>query len=98
MTFYRDLTPYEYADAEPQPDVLNVGWLSREQSFPRTVPDGRFVDILRRLVANPTNLFRGWHVCELCPPQLAKDGKFDEITRRAADFVQVIKAARPAVK
>ncbi len=32
---------------------------------------------------------------ELCPPQLAKEGKFEEITKRAADFVQVIRAARP---
>jgi 2-dehydro-3-deoxyphosphogluconate aldolase/(4S)-4-hydroxy-2-oxoglutarate aldolase len=31
---------------------------------------------------------------ELCPPQLAKDGRFDEITRRAAEFVQVVKTAR----
>jgi 2-dehydro-3-deoxyphosphogluconate aldolase/(4S)-4-hydroxy-2-oxoglutarate aldolase len=31
---------------------------------------------------------------ELCPPQLAKDGKFDEISNRAAEFVQVVKAAR----
>lgn len=31
---------------------------------------------------------------ELCPPQLAKDGKFNEITKLAADFVQVVKAAR----
>jgi 2-dehydro-3-deoxyphosphogluconate aldolase / (4S)-4-hydroxy-2-oxoglutarate aldolase len=31
---------------------------------------------------------------ELCPPQLAKEGKFDEISRRAAEFVQVVKAAR----
>jgi len=31
---------------------------------------------------------------ELCPPQLARDGKFDEITRRAAEFVQVVKSAR----
>ncbi|HEX8991927.1 MAG TPA: bifunctional 4-hydroxy-2-oxoglutarate aldolase/2-dehydro-3-deoxy-phosphogluconate aldolase [Anaerolineales bacterium] len=31
---------------------------------------------------------------ELCPPQLAKEGKFDEITRRAAEFMQVIKSAR----
>jgi 2-dehydro-3-deoxyphosphogluconate aldolase / (4S)-4-hydroxy-2-oxoglutarate aldolase len=31
---------------------------------------------------------------ELCPPQLAKEGKFDEISKRAADFVQVIKSAR----
>jgi len=31
---------------------------------------------------------------ELCPPQLAKEGKFDEISRRAAEFVQVVKIAR----
>jgi 2-dehydro-3-deoxyphosphogluconate aldolase/(4S)-4-hydroxy-2-oxoglutarate aldolase len=31
---------------------------------------------------------------ELCPPQLAKEGKFDEISRRAAEFVQVVKSAR----
>lgn len=31
---------------------------------------------------------------ELCPPQLAKDGKFDEITKRASEFVQVVKSAR----
>src|SRR5512146_2045506 len=31
---------------------------------------------------------------ELCPPQLAKDGQFAEITRRAAEFVQVVKAAK----
>ena len=31
---------------------------------------------------------------ELCPPQLAKEGKFDEISKRAADFMEVIRAAR----
>ena len=31
---------------------------------------------------------------ELCPPQLAKEEKFDEITKRAAEFVQVVKSAR----
>lgn len=31
---------------------------------------------------------------ELCPPQLAREGKFDEITKRAAEFVQVVKTAR----
>jgi 2-dehydro-3-deoxyphosphogluconate aldolase / (4S)-4-hydroxy-2-oxoglutarate aldolase len=31
---------------------------------------------------------------ELCPPQLAKDGKFDEITKRASEFVKVVRAAR----
>jgi 2-dehydro-3-deoxyphosphogluconate aldolase/(4S)-4-hydroxy-2-oxoglutarate aldolase len=31
---------------------------------------------------------------ELCPPQLAKEGKFDEISKRASEFVQVVKSAR----
>jgi 2-dehydro-3-deoxyphosphogluconate aldolase / (4S)-4-hydroxy-2-oxoglutarate aldolase len=31
---------------------------------------------------------------ELCPPQLAKEGKFGEITKRAAEFVQIVKSAR----
>jgi 2-dehydro-3-deoxyphosphogluconate aldolase/(4S)-4-hydroxy-2-oxoglutarate aldolase len=31
---------------------------------------------------------------ELCPPQLARDGKFDEISKRASEFVQIVKAAR----
>jgi 2-dehydro-3-deoxyphosphogluconate aldolase/(4S)-4-hydroxy-2-oxoglutarate aldolase len=32
---------------------------------------------------------------ELCPPTLAREGRFAQITQRAADFVQVIAAARP---
>jgi len=31
---------------------------------------------------------------ELCPPQLAKEGKFDEITKKAAEFVDIIKNSR----
>lgn len=35
---------------------------------------------------------------ELCPPQLAKEGKFDEISKRASEFVQVVKTARDKSK
>jgi 2-dehydro-3-deoxyphosphogluconate aldolase/(4S)-4-hydroxy-2-oxoglutarate aldolase len=35
---------------------------------------------------------------ELCPPQLAREGKFDEISRRAAEFVQVVKSSRNTSK
>jgi 2-dehydro-3-deoxyphosphogluconate aldolase/(4S)-4-hydroxy-2-oxoglutarate aldolase len=49
--------------------------------------------------ANVADWFRAGVVAvgagsELCPPQLAKEGKFAEITRLAAEFVQVVKAAR----
>jgi 2-dehydro-3-deoxyphosphogluconate aldolase/(4S)-4-hydroxy-2-oxoglutarate aldolase len=31
---------------------------------------------------------------ELCPTQMAKEGKFNEISQRAAEFVQIVQAAR----
>ena len=31
---------------------------------------------------------------KLCPSQLAKEGKFDEISKRAAEFVKIVDAAR----
>lgn len=31
---------------------------------------------------------------ELCPPALAKEGRFDEISRKAAEFVEAVKAAQ----
>jgi len=31
---------------------------------------------------------------ELCPPQLAKEGNFAEITRRAQEFVEIVRSAR----
>jgi hypothetical protein len=65
--FYPDLSPYEYGGKDPRSDILNVGWLSREHAFPTgSVPDA-FVDALRRLVASPVNLYRGYHTCEFCP-------------------------------
>jgi hypothetical protein len=70
--YFPDLTPYEYGREEPRPDVLNVGWLSRDQFFPRgTVPD-TFVGQLEQLVGRPVNLYRGTHLCEFCPEPLVK--------------------------
>jgi 2-dehydro-3-deoxyphosphogluconate aldolase/(4S)-4-hydroxy-2-oxoglutarate aldolase len=31
---------------------------------------------------------------QLCPPQLAKEGKFEAITKKAAEFVKIVEAAR----
>ena len=35
---------------------------------------------------------------ELCPPQLAEEGRFDEISKRAAEFMQMVKVARAAAR
>jgi len=65
--YFPDLTPYEYGQTEPQPNLLNVGWLSAAQVFPVGIPDERLVHALGRLIASPTNLYRGLHLCEFCP-------------------------------
>ena len=67
MTYYADLTAYEYNGADAAPNVLNVGWLSAGHCFERAEPTAAFVAALRELVAAPTNLFRGSHLCEFCP-------------------------------
>jgi hypothetical protein len=64
--YFPDLTPYQYGRTEPQPNVLNVGWLSAAQSFRRGDPDESFVNALQRLVLSAVNLYRGYHLCEFC--------------------------------
>ena len=65
--FFADLTPYEYGYELPRSNILNVGWLARGHAFPvGEVPQG-FVDALRRLIASPENLYRGYHICDFCP-------------------------------
>jgi len=64
---FADLTPYEYGQEEPDPSVVNVGWLSKEHSFVHGTCDDLFLVELTRLVANPVNLYRGSHLCEFCP-------------------------------
>ena len=72
--FFADLTPYTYASfpERPQPNVLNIGWLSREYPFATGGVPGSFVRILRRLIASPVFIpsitAMGFHGCELCPP------------------------------
>jgi hypothetical protein len=65
--YFPDLRPYRYGQTEPQPDILNVGWLSNAYPFESGIPDAHLVRILMRLVASSVNLYRGSHLCEFCP-------------------------------
>jgi hypothetical protein len=73
--YFPDLTPYAYGRAEPQTNVLNVGWLSADHAFPTGDADDRLVDALRQLTKSPLNLFRGVHLCEFCPDQRTPGGR-----------------------
>jgi hypothetical protein len=64
---FEDLTPFIYSGSEPSASFLNVGWLGDGHSFPVADPQPGLVSVLRTLVANPVNLYRGQHQCEFCP-------------------------------
>jgi hypothetical protein len=74
--YFPDLTPYEYGGAGPSPGVVNVGWLSVEQSFAEGPCSAEFMREVARLVDSPVNLYRGAHFCELCPepPTVLSEG------------------------
>ncbi|GGZ17746.1 DUF7919 family protein [Novosphingobium colocasiae] len=67
MSYFPDLTPFTYGGAEPDPATLNVGWLSSDYTIPVAVPDELFLSALRKMAAEPVNLCRGSHLCDLCP-------------------------------
>lgn len=64
MTYYPDLSRYEYLEAEEE--MLNVGWLDAAHGFPRGPVAPGFVDALLRLNKEPRNQTRGFHWCEFC--------------------------------
>jgi hypothetical protein len=64
---FDDLTPFTYSRAEESASFLNVGWLGEGHAFPVELPRPALVSVLRTLVANPVNLYRGKHQCEFCP-------------------------------
>ena len=73
MTYYPDLTPYEYADKMRLPGVpkelaaLNIGWLDRSHPYSKgDVPPGFAERLLEELIPQRYHVTRGWHRCELC--------------------------------
>lgn len=68
MAFIADLTPYNYGREAPRPDVLAVGWLSKDEPFTQGDVPPAFTERLAGLIWHPVNLYRGSHQCEFCPP------------------------------
>jgi len=67
VTFFEDLSPYTYGRL-PEPDTVNVGWLSRHRPFPRGPVPRSVRDRLRLHCRNVPFRFvtKGWHDCEFC--------------------------------
>jgi hypothetical protein len=66
MTYYADLTPYEFWPNSDE-SALNVGWLESGHPFSvGQVPDGVVETLLRLSLNNAVNRTRGFHRCDLC--------------------------------
>jgi len=70
MTYYVDLSLYEFLDDVSTVKALNIGWLNGQIDYPKGETTSEFQARLwhfcRVGVVNPT---RGWHDCELCVPE-----------------------------
>ena len=67
--YFQDLSPYKYL--RERRNMLNVGWLSQDHSFPIGDTTQEFRRVLNQLASEPVNLCCGHHDCEFCelPPR-----------------------------
>ncbi len=73
MAYFPDLSPYAYG-RRSHPNTVHVGWLDAVHPFRKGQVATHLVDKMKSLAASPTELYRGFHVCELClePPGLER--------------------------
>ena len=64
MTYYPDLSPYEFTIRDAP--ALNVGWLDSDHVFPTGEVAAAAFDRLIRHGASPVHVTRGVHDCQLC--------------------------------
>jgi hypothetical protein len=87
MATYPDLSQYECAGSDVE--MVNVGWLGRESSYPTGKIDaGMRSELLRRADA-PASLMRGTHDCEL------REEESPIEIEAVVDFIDTLSSANP---
>jgi hypothetical protein len=73
MTYFPDHSPYGYG-RRSHPGVVHVGWLDNIHAYSKGTVDARLIEKMKLLASKPVELYRGKHLCELCPepPDLVK--------------------------
>ncbi len=70
MTYFEDLSPYQYFRSHELPHIrtVNVGWLARDKPFPVGETSSAFRINLLRFCQDEyvVHIARGFHVCEFC--------------------------------
>ena len=72
--FCGDLSPYQYTIPTGLPGVFSVGWLDAAQPFARGAVEDDLVSRLESRAAEPINLCRGLHRCNLCAAETGPEG------------------------
>jgi hypothetical protein len=77
MTYFPDLSLYAYG-RHSHPGVVHVGWLDGTHPYPKGMVTPSLIEKIRLLATKPVELYRGKHVCEVCPdpglPKVMLDG------------------------
>lgn len=66
MSYYQDLTPYEYLHARPDNHVLNIGWLDASYPYQKGSVSDEILGAILKICENPVSQTRGFHVCPFC--------------------------------
>ncbi len=62
--YYKDLSKYCYGGK--QENSFNIGWLERGQPVRKGDVPQEFIDKIWKYLRYPVNVYRGFHVCDLC--------------------------------
>lgn len=66
MTYYPDLSTYEYFFEGAAENTVNIGWLDPGFDFPQGKVSERFLDRLWAFCRVKVLIARGFHLCEFC--------------------------------
>jgi hypothetical protein len=66
MTYYPDLSPYEYSGGNVEENVVNIGWLDIAHDYPKGEVSERFIEKLWAFCRVAVDRARGLHFCDFC--------------------------------
>ncbi|MBU1342610.1 MAG: hypothetical protein KKE44_24035 [Proteobacteria bacterium] len=66
MTYYSDLSSYEYIKSKAKSNILNIGWLDKDHQFNKGNIDSFLLKKIFNLCRNAVNKTRGYHLCPFC--------------------------------
>lgn len=93
MSYFEDLTPYNYYHLGVKDNTLNIGWLDNEHSYQHGRVDDNVLRIIWEYLHFRVLRLRGFHTCELCVPRINAPisvKKDDETIQLGSSEIRVI--------